>query len=126
MVVSYRSPTRSRPFSTTPFLTHRSDLEYDFDFANPIHLCLRSESMVFHIPGWQSFSVREVAKLRISEEPITKETISGFEWGMAGTQYLEDMRNREAEMSGKKEVSEEVLKEWLKGDALDMTRFSEW
>jgi hypothetical protein len=118
LLAKYRACTTfNMPFKLAPYVEQTLICPVLGSNIPTARLFLREVSLVFSIPGWESFSVEEVAKLRISEEPITKEMISGFEWGMAGTQYLEDMRRREAEMSGKKEVSVETLEDWLKGDA---------
>jgi hypothetical protein len=124
LLASYRTHVAHnlrRPFDMTPFLSLPKTVKKDHTVLNTIFL--REESMVFQVPGWQAFDIREVARLRISEEMMTEDMTHGIEWGYSGSQYLEDMTEREAEMSGEKKVGEECLEEWLKGDALDPQRF---
>jgi hypothetical protein len=124
LLSTYRTHIICPPFDITPFLTLPKPAEEDYSSLDLIFL--REESIVFQIPGISSFGIREVAKLRISEEPITEQMLSMVECGLAGEEYLEAMREREAQMSGKAIVDEDVLEEWLKDDALEPGRFWDW
>jgi hypothetical protein len=122
MVDAYRDRAPAQSFDMTPFLT----LPNSNRSTALQHIFHREETMVFQIPGWQSFEVREVARLRISEELITDDMNSAINWGYAGEKYLEEMKEREAHMLGKEEVSDETLEELLRGEALDAERLTEW
>jgi hypothetical protein len=122
MVDAYRDRAPDQSFDMTPFLSLPMSEHYTA-LQNIFH---REETMVFQIPGWQAFEVREVARLRISEELITEDMIRSINWGYAGEKYLEEIKRREAQMLGKEEISDEGLGELLRGDALDVERLTEW
>jgi hypothetical protein len=115
MVDAYRERALDSCFDT-PFLSLPSQTKTSSALQNVFQV---EGGMVFQIPGWHTFDIREVARLRINEELITEDMARNISMGDAGEQYLEEMKGREAQMLGKEEASDETLEELLRGEALD-------
>lgn len=117
-------------FDMTPFLNQPpmkvSQLEYRA-IDDTLAVTGDEQSIVFRIPGWETWSIRQLARLRIMDECIVdNEMLPGESMGYAGELYYKDMRVREDEMKGEKEASEETLEMYLRGPSLNPKLFWEW
>ncbi|KAH7357471.1 hypothetical protein BKA66DRAFT_473334 [Pyrenochaeta sp. MPI-SDFR-AT-0127] len=106
-------------FSVEPYL-NLAKIEYyppshSSTYPSIFHIIRKEESMVFHVPGWHSWGVREVARLRAKEE-ISEQNVFPCERvaDEAFNRYMEGLKDRWNGMLGTKRVSEEVLETQLR------------
>lgn len=123
MLIHYRDHITSSqnltPFSMTPYLK-LAKIEYypsshSSTYPSIVRVIRKEESMVFHVPGWEHWSVREVARLRVKEE-ISEQNVFPCEQvdDEAFNRYMDGLKKRWNGMLGTEKVSEEELEKQLK------------
>jgi hypothetical protein len=119
---------RALSFDMTPYLhdppsDHASQVFSD-DFDSVVSNLCGEQSIVFQMPGWETWSIRQLARMRILDELLQEEDEEYFYSLNQGVSfYHQEYRRRQEAMLGEREVPEELLEDYLRGPALDTTRF---
>ncbi|KAF1947146.1 hypothetical protein EJ02DRAFT_450109 [Clathrospora elynae] len=125
MVTDYRNyvadESRScwHRFDITPYLLRAPRAEHPLvnrtNCPSIFYLIRREESVVFQIPGWESWDVREVVRLRAEEEMSTLNLMQCENViNSAARRREQNLRERWDKMLGKKEANEKTLEGYLK------------
>ncbi|KAH6848497.1 hypothetical protein BKA58DRAFT_406715 [Alternaria rosae] len=122
----YKAYTPKRAFDFSPFV-YQGGEKLDFNFYDNFYIFEDEESMVFQIPGWETWDVGDIGRLRVYEEMVEGRQFPdewfGYPDGRLGDYwelYYEDLLQ---DMEGRRTVSDEVLEGRLRAEKLDPETF---
>ncbi|OAL50902.1 hypothetical protein IQ07DRAFT_405573 [Pyrenochaeta sp. DS3sAY3a] len=103
------------PFSLSPYL-NLSDTDPDFSslrtYRGVLSIVYHEESMIFHVPDWETWDVREIARLRVDEEE-KRENLFPCEEGIVPSVAYLSIPERWEFMLGNKTIGEDTLRDYL-------------
>lgn len=104
-----------------PRARHPGVLNQHFD-TDVFTLC-GEQSLVFHIPGWQTWTIYHLARMRILDEMVEDEVFPVEDLsGVDGCDYI-DMLVDQMVVLDRKEYSDEALERYMRGPVLDIKGF---
>ncbi|KAJ6282101.1 hypothetical protein J3E71DRAFT_381648 [Bipolaris maydis] len=109
------------PYVENPKLRHPRASSLDFDTA--ISSLGGGQSIIFHIPGWQTWTIRQLASMRILDE-LTYDAEFLSKNSRADCEYYTDVLLRQSKVLKKrKDANDSVFERHLRGPALNLMWF---
>ena len=122
----YKAYSSKGPFNLSRFV-HQGREELGLTLSNEHHILEDEESMVFHVPGWETWNVGDVGRMRVYEEMVEERQLTDMWFGHHDVQ-LEDYwesyyKGLLQVMEGRRTISDEVLEGRLRAEKLDPEEF---
>jgi len=122
----YKAYSSKRPFDLSRFV-HQGGEELGLTLHNEHHILEDEESIVFQVPGWETWDVGDIGRMRVYEEMIEERQLTDIWFGHRDVE-LEDYWDSYYKgllqvMEGRRTVSDEVLEERLRAEKLDPEEF---
>lgn len=109
------APPDHEPFSLNLYLNlSKADLNFSSSgtFPEVLNIVHHEESMIFHVPGWETWDVREIARLRVHEEKKRVNLFPCEEVIVPNAAYT-SIHERWDCMLGNKSIGKDTLRDYL-------------